>query len=99
QGAFGGCYALRASYFPVVPSSFLMEDFFISLSVLQKRKQAIFEPKALCTEDVSNEVTEEFKRKTRISAGNFQNLQAYSSLLLRFDFNAFCFFSHKVLRW
>lgn len=99
QGAFGGCYALRASYFPIVPPHFLMEDFYISCAVLQKRKQAIFEPRALCTEDVSNEVTEEFKRKTRISAGNFQNLQEYAFLLLRFDFNAFCFFSHKILRW
>lgn len=99
QGAFGGCYAIRASYFPAVPPYFLMEDFFISLSILQKRKQAIFEPKALCTEDVSNEVMEEFKRKTRISAGNFQNLKAYWKILFRFDFNAFCFLSHKVLRW
>lgn len=99
QGAFGGCYALRASRFPKIPANFLMEDFYISLAVLEKREQAIFEPKALCIEDVSNDVSEEFKRKTRISAGNFQNLRAYWKLLLRFDFNAFCFFSHKVLRW
>lgn len=99
QGAFGGCYALRASRFPSVPPHFLMEDFFISLSVLERPERAIFAPKALCMEDVSNEVNEEFKRKTRISAGNFQNLLAYWKLLLRFDFNAFCFFSHKMLRW
>lgn len=99
QGAFGGCYALRASRFPPIPANFLMEDFYISLSVLEKREHAIFEWNALCTEDVSNDVREEFKRKTRISAGNFQNLQVYWTLLFRFDLNAFCFFSHKILRW
>lgn len=99
QGAFGACYALRASYFPEIPANFLMEDFYISMHVLEAKQQAIFELKAISREDVSNEVTEEFKRKTRISAGNFQNLGVYWPLLLRFDFNAFCFFSHKVLRW
>lgn len=99
QGAFGACYALRASYFPEIPSNFLMEDFYISMYVLKAKQQAIFELKAIGKEDVSNEVSEEFKRKTRISAGNFQNLRVYWPLLLRFDFNAFCFLSHKVLRW
>ncbi len=99
QGAFGACYALRASYFPEIPANFLMEDFYISMHVLETKQQAIFEFKAIGREDVSNEVAEEFKRKTRISAGNFQNLGVYWPLLLRFDFNAFCFFSHKVLRW
>lgn len=99
QGAFGACYAIRASYFPEIPANFLMEDFYISMHVLEAKQQAIFEIKAIGREDVSNEVAEEFKRKTRISAGNFQNLHVYWPLLLRFDFNAFCFFSHKVLRW
>lgn len=99
QGAFGACYALRASYLPEIPANFLMEDFYISMHVLKAKQQAIFELKAIGKEDVSNEVAEEFKRKTRISAGNFQNLSVYWPLLLRFDFNAFCFFSHKVLRW
>jgi cellulose synthase/poly-beta-1,6-N-acetylglucosamine synthase-like glycosyltransferase len=99
QGAFGACYALRASYFPEIPANFLMEDFYISMYVLNAKQQAILELKAIGKEDVSNEVAEEFKRKTRISAGNFQNLGVYWSLLFRFDFNAFCFLSHKVLRW
>jgi cellulose synthase/poly-beta-1,6-N-acetylglucosamine synthase-like glycosyltransferase len=99
QGAFGGCYAIRAALLPQVPSNFLMEDFYISMSVLSKRKDAIFIKEAVCYEDVSNEVIEEFKRKTRISTGNFQNLSRYWPLLFRFDLNAFFFFSHKVLRW
>ncbi len=99
QGAFGGCYAIRAHLLPIVPSNFLMEDFYISMSVLANNYASIFAKDAVCYEDVSNEVTEEFKRKTRISTGNFQNLSVYWSLLFRFDTNAFFFFSHKVLRW
>ena len=54
---------------------------------------------AVCYEDVSNEVANEFNRKARIQAGNFQNLITYWKLLFRFNAVAFCFLSHKVIRW
>jgi hypothetical protein len=40
QGAFGACYAIRASYFPEIPANFLMEDFYISMHVLEAKQQA-----------------------------------------------------------
>lgn len=98
-GAFGGCYALRAKAWKVIPANQLMEDFYLSMHVLQSRKKAIHENRAICLEDVSNEMGEEFKRKTRIQAGNFQNLAIYWKLLFRLDAVTFCFFSHKVIRW
>lgn len=99
QGAFGACYAMRADCWRTIPSNYLMEDFFLSMNVLEKKQKAICEPNAVCFEDVSTEMGEEFKRKTRIQAGNFQNLSSYWQLLFRFDAAAFCFFSHKVIRW
>jgi hypothetical protein len=43
---------------------------------------------------------DEFNRKVRISAGNFQNLRHFSGLLIRpFSKWSFSFISHKVLRW
>ncbi|MBS1624160.1 MAG: glycosyltransferase [Bacteroidetes bacterium] len=99
MGAFGACYAMRADCFSPIPPNFLMEDFYISMSILQQGKQAISEFKAVCYEDVSNEVAEEFKRKTRISTGNWQNLGVYWLMLFRFDAVAFALLSHKVLRW
>jgi cellulose synthase/poly-beta-1,6-N-acetylglucosamine synthase-like glycosyltransferase len=99
QGAFGACYAMRADCFTPIPPNFLMEDFYISMSILQKNRKAISEMKSICYEDVSNEVAEEFKRKTRISTGNWQNLGVYWKMLFRFDAVAFCLLSHKVLRW
>ncbi|MBS1596282.1 MAG: glycosyltransferase [Bacteroidetes bacterium] len=99
MGAFGACYAMRADCFSPIPPNFLMEDFYISMSILQQGKKAISEFKAVCYEDVSNEVTEEFKRKTRISTGNWQNLGVYWQMLFRLDAVAFALLSHKVLRW
>lgn len=99
MGAFGACYAMRADCFSPIPANFLMEDFYISMSILERGGKAISEFKAICYEDVSNEVTEEFKRKTRISTGNWQNLGVYWRMLFRFDAVAFALLSHKVLRW
>lgn len=99
QGAFGACYAMRASCFSPIPPNFLMEDFYISMNILSQGRKAISEFKAVCYEDVSNDVTEEFKRKTRISTGNFQNLGVYWTRIFKFDAVAFCFYSHKVIRW
>lgn len=98
-GAFGACYALRADSWKEIPQNYLMEDFYLSMNVLEQRKKTILDMKAVCYEDVSNEIAEEFKRKSRIQAGNFQNFAAYWKLLFRFDAAAFCFFSHKVIRW
>lgn len=99
-GAFGGCYAIRKIHFLPVPPQFLMDDFYISMNIFRNNQKAIHEYKAICYEDVSNLLSEEFRRKIRISAGNFQNLHAYKKLLWPpFTAVAFSFFSHKILRW
>jgi hypothetical protein len=55
---------------------------------------------AVCYEDVSDHLPEEFRRKARISAGNFQNLAEFRQLLWPpWRGVAFAFWSHKVLRW
>lgn len=99
-GTFGGCYSIRASAYKKVPANFLVDDFYISMSALMDGYQCINELDALCTEDVSNKIEEEFRRKVRISSGNFQNLVKFKSLLWPpFTGIAFAFLSHKVLRW
>lgn len=100
MGAFGACYALRADLFCPIPPNFLMEDFFLTMSVLEKGKKAISEPAAICYEDVPDELEIEYKRKKRISAGNYQNLNRFAGLLWpMYKGVGFCFLSHKVLRW
>ena len=99
MGAFGACYAMRANAWTDIPANYLMEDFYLSMHILKGGGKAIMELNAVCYEDVSNEVEEEYKRKVRIQAGNFQNLGVYWPLLFRFNAVAFCFLSHKVIRW
>lgn len=100
-GTFGGCFAMRANLFVPIPPNYIVDDFFLTMSILEQRYWVIQEPSAICYEDVSDNLLEEFQRKKRISAGNFQNLRRFLPLL----FNpqpkglAFCFWSHKVLRW
>lgn len=100
MGAFGACYAIRADLFSPIPPNFLMEDFFLTMSVLEKGKRAISEPAAICYEDIPDEIAIEFGRKKRISAGNYQNLNRFAALLWPIHKGVgFCFLSHKVLRW
>lgn len=99
-GAEGGCYAIRKVNFAPVPPKFFMDDFYITMHVLENKGKVIFEPKAICKEDVPTQSSEEFKRKIRISIGNFQNLNRYKKLLFPISSDlAFAFWSHKVLRW
>ncbi len=100
MGPFGGCYAVRKSLYRPVPHNYLVDDFYINMAVLEQRFKCISNMNAMVFEDVSNNLEEEFRRKRRISAGNFQNLAAYKSLLFSSEPGvAFSFFSHKVLRW
>jgi cellulose synthase/poly-beta-1,6-N-acetylglucosamine synthase-like glycosyltransferase len=99
-GVEGGCYAIMKSSFVKVPDGFLMDDFFITLDVIEKNGKVLFEPEALCYEDVNDDPMIEFKRKIRISLGNFRNLKFYKHLLFPIHKGfGFAFFSHKVLRW
>ena len=100
MGPFGGCYAVRKSLYRPVPDHFLVDDFFINMSVLEQGAACISNLLARVSEDVSNNPREEFRRKKRISAGNYQNLFRFRSMLFKGSLGVrFCFFSHKVLRW
>ena len=100
MGPFGGCYAVRKSLYKAVPGNFLVDDFYINMSVLKQGSRCISSIEAKVYEDVSNNLQEEFRRKKRISAGNFQNLMAFSTLLFSvLPGVAVSFFSHKVIRW
>jgi cellulose synthase/poly-beta-1,6-N-acetylglucosamine synthase-like glycosyltransferase len=66
---------------------------------IEKGMKCITQSEAIVLEDVSNDLLIEFKRKIRISSGNFQNLKRFWALLFKFNAVSFTFFSHKVLRW
>ena len=99
-GAEGGCYAIRNELYSPVPPGFAVDDFYISMKILGQGRRSLLEPEAVAYEDVSDSLGEAFRRKVRISSGNFMNLKVFRKLLWPpFTGLSFCFFSHKVLRW
>jgi len=100
QGPFGGCFAIRTALYQPVPDNFLVDDFFISMCILRKGYKGILNPEAIVIEEVHTSWKDEFRRKSRISAGNFQNLSYFSDILIKpFTPLAFSWFFHKVVRW
>lgn len=100
MGAEGGCFAMRTANFKPIPFNFIVDDFYLTMEVIKQKKYTLFNDKAICSEEVFDDKKAEYKRKVRISTGNFQNLVYYKSLLLPlWKGTAFAFLSHKVLRW
>ncbi len=99
-GAEGGCYALRKEDYVDIPSNFTVDDFFITCKVLSNKGKILFRESALVYEDAKADTSSEFRRKTRIATGNFQNLIYFKNLLQNpFSKIGFAYLSHKVLRW
>jgi cellulose synthase/poly-beta-1,6-N-acetylglucosamine synthase-like glycosyltransferase len=99
-GIEGGCMAIRKEMYSPIPPGFLVDDFFLNMQVLKKGKMALLIEQAICTEETGYSSEGEFKRKARISAGNFKNLIHFRSMLAPIWKGAsFAFWSHKVLRW
>ena len=100
-GANGAIYAIRAVLFPAtLPDNTIVDDFVIGMQVRAQGYRMIFEPAAVAHEDLPGCVRHEWRRRVRIGAGAYQALSLCRSCLApRFGVFAWCFWSHKVLRW
>ncbi|MEP7195860.1 MAG: glycosyltransferase [Saprospiraceae bacterium] len=100
MGAFGGCYTVRSNLMEKIPGHVIVDDFYISMKVLEAGFSCINDLEAIANEAIPGTITEEYRRKSRISAGNFQNLAIFNHLLWSKPIVvAICFLSHKVIRW
>jgi cellulose synthase/poly-beta-1,6-N-acetylglucosamine synthase-like glycosyltransferase len=100
MGAYGACYAIRNELFSNIPPGFSVDDFFVTMKVLEQKYKCILAMEAVCFENVPNRIIEEFRRRIRISAGNYQNLRTFYRLLWPpYTALSFSLLSHKVLRW
>jgi poly-beta-1,6-N-acetyl-D-glucosamine synthase len=100
-GAAGELFSMRTSLYSPVPPDTILDDFQISLQVVQQGYRVAYEPKAIALEEASADVTEELKRKIRIAAGGIQAVIRLKSLLnpFRYPLVSFQYISHRVLRW
>ncbi len=98
-GATGAFYAIRRELFTSLPKDLILDDVYTPMKIVSAGYRAIFDSKAKVFDKVFNDAKDEFLRKSRTLAGNFQ-LFVY----LRELFNPlkgkilWQFFSHKFLR-
>jgi cellulose synthase/poly-beta-1,6-N-acetylglucosamine synthase-like glycosyltransferase len=99
-GMEGGLYSMRKSYWKPIPPNTFMEDFFQTVQLIARDQKVLFNEAAIGLEDVSSSLREEYKRKIRISIGNWQNLIRFYPLLFKHPYPfGILFLMHKVLRW
>lgn len=98
-GATGALYAIRRELFPVLPKDLILDDVYVPMQTVQKGYRAIFDKKAKIYDRFSKGAKDEFLRKTRTLAGNFQLFTYMKWLFNPFkSFIAWQFISHKFLR-
>lgn len=99
-GANGANFALRRDLWKGCPPEIVVEDLYIPLRLLMDGWRVVFEPAALAHEDLPPALADEFGRRVRIGAGDYQILARCLGLLNpAHGLAAWVFFSHKVLRW
>lgn len=100
-GAAGELFSIRTQLYESIPADTLIEDFYLTLTVLRKGYRIAYAADAYAIENSSASVGEELKRKIRISAGGLQASWRLRDLLNPWRYGVFSwqFFSHKVMRW
>jgi biofilm PGA synthesis N-glycosyltransferase PgaC len=98
-GANGNVFAVRRSLFHLSKPS-IVEDLQIPLEIRFQGYRVVYDPEATATEELTPTLSAQFARRVRIGVGNFQTLFGnFACLDPRKGLLAFCYFSHRVLRW
>jgi cellulose synthase/poly-beta-1,6-N-acetylglucosamine synthase-like glycosyltransferase len=99
-GCNGGIYALRRELYRELPPSTVVEDFVLTMRVLEQRRRVKLDREARAVEPACASAKAEMVRKIRIGAGGYQAIGLTRGLLHpRFGLCAFAYWGHKVLRW
>jgi len=80
-GATGAIYAIRKDLFEPLPEDTILDDVQIPLRVVSRGRRVVFEPRARAYDRAAASAREEFQRKVRTLAGNFQLLNRERWLL------------------
>jgi len=99
-GVDGGMYAVRRELYVANRPDTLIDDFVIAMNVARAGRRVVYDSKAVATEDAVVDWAQEFRRRTRTTAGGFQALfggrgwPRWNQPGLWWGY-----LSHKVLRW
>ncbi len=99
-GANGAIFALRKELFVPFGPRTINDDLTASMRVYLRGRRIALVPTARAREDTAPTLAGEFRRHTRDSAGHFVALLELRGLLdPRLGMPAFCYLSHRVIRW
>lgn len=98
-GATGAIFATRKSLYKELPNETLLDDVLTPMNVVLQGYRTVFESNACAYDTVSQDVKQEWRRKVRTLAGNWQ-LFNISPWLFSPRHNPiwWCFLSHKFFR-
>lgn len=97
-GATGALYAIRRKLYRMLPEDSLVDDMFTPLQIVLRGYRVVFEP-AAALYDVEAAPADEFARKARTLAGNFQILRHLPEVLHPLRNRVFFqLVSHKLMR-
>lgn len=100
-GAAGELFAIRKELYQAPKKDTILDDFMISMHVIDKGFKIGYTSEAYAMEEGSANITEEMKRKVRICAGGIQSIARTMHLInpIKYPLFAFQYVSHRILRW
>jgi biofilm PGA synthesis N-glycosyltransferase PgaC len=97
-GVYGGFYAIRRELAVPQPAGMILDDMFQPLSIIRQGYRSVLDPQAYVYDTWPMRIEEEFHRKVRTLAGNFQLFRLAPWTLTPGNPVLFQLVSHKVMR-
>jgi len=99
MGVDGGMYVLRRELFEPLPPDTILDDFVLSMRVIQRGYRVVYEPRAVARENGTPAARQEWHRRVRIAAGAVQSIKRGHRPPVRRPVHLWQYVSHKALRW
>jgi cellulose synthase/poly-beta-1,6-N-acetylglucosamine synthase-like glycosyltransferase len=97
-GVYGGFYAIRRALAVPQPAGIILDDMFQPLSIIRQGYRSVLDAHAYVYDTWPTRIEDEFQRKVRTLAGNFQLFQLAPWTLTPRNPVFFQLVSHKVMR-
>jgi poly-beta-1,6-N-acetyl-D-glucosamine synthase len=98
-GATGAIYAIRRELFKPLASRAILDDVLIPMRIAMRGYRVVFEQRALAIDSQSRNYQQEFRRKVRTLAGNYQIVSLCPDLVKPWRNRLFVqYVSHKLCR-
>jgi biofilm PGA synthesis N-glycosyltransferase PgaC len=99
MGVDGGMYVVWRELFQPLAADTILDDFVLSVRVMNQGARVIYEPAAVATESGTPTARQEYRRRVRVSAGAVQSIKRGEWPTMRKPLLFWQYLSHKVMRW